>query len=149
MKHDEMEVLHCIVAQVLANKKYTKIVVHFTYFKNILKQIPTTLLVYPFTQDAFAKFMKSIELPTDHIKPATREYTFEPSHEAVKQNLLTMMSKIMMHGAILHHKTSEFAARMLAMKASKDNATQIIQDLTVQYNKIRQDTITKEIVEIV
>jgi F-type H+-transporting ATPase subunit gamma len=144
-----METLHILLDHALSSKKYGSVIVHFTYFKNTLKQIPTALLVYPFTQEAFTQFMTSIEIPLNDAKPVTRENTYEPSHKAVKKKLLHMMSEIMMHGAILHHKTSEFAARMMAMKSSKDNATQIIQDLTVQYNKIRQDTITKEIVEIV
>jgi F-type H+-transporting ATPase subunit gamma len=106
-------------------------------------------MVYPFNHASFAEFLDSIDISSANITAASQEYSFEPSLSIVREKTLAMMSEIMMHSAILHHKTSEFAARMLAMKASKDNATQIIQDLTVQYNKIRQDTITKEIVEIV
>ena len=56
---------------------------------------------------------------------------------------------VIVYGAVLHNKTGEFAARMLAMKGAKDNATTIISDLTLVYNKARQDAITKEVLEIV
>jgi F-type H+-transporting ATPase subunit gamma len=60
-----------------------------------------------------------------------------------------MIINYAVYGAVLHNKTGEFAARMLAMKWAKDNASTIIDDTTLLYNKARQDAITQEVSEIV
>jgi F-type H+-transporting ATPase subunit gamma len=59
------------------------------------------------------------------------------------------MMNVIVYGSVLHNKTGEFASRMLAMKWAKDNASNIIDNLTLAYNKARQDAITKEVLEIV
>ncbi len=146
---DEIDVLHSLIETVVHEEHYNNIFIHFTYFKNTLKQIPTTLCLYPFQKKDFEDFIQSIDLSINDFTPAKNDFTFEPSTEHIKSTITQIFIDIMIHWAILHHKTSEFAARMLAMKSSKDNAKQIIDNLTIQYNKIRQDTITKEIIEIV
>ena len=77
------------------------------------------------------------------------DYLFEPSEEAILDKLLPQYAESMIYGAILDAKTAEHAARMTAMKSATDNATNIINDLSVSYNRARQATITQEITEIV
>ena len=73
----------------------------------------------------------------------------EPNQGTIVKKSYDIMMNVIIYGAVLHNKTGEFAARMLAMKWAKDNASNIIDDLTLAYNKARQDAITKEVLEIV
>ena len=73
----------------------------------------------------------------------------EPNQNTIVKQSYDIMMNVIVYGAVLHNKTWEFAARMLAMKWAKDNASNIIDDLTLAYNKARQDAITKEVLEIV
>jgi F-type H+-transporting ATPase subunit gamma len=73
----------------------------------------------------------------------------EPNKETIVAKAYDIMMNVIVYWSVLHNKTGEFASRMLAMKWAKDNATNIISDLTLAYNKARQDAITKEVLEIV
>jgi F-type H+-transporting ATPase subunit gamma len=73
---------------------------------------------------------------------------FEPSPKEVLAALLPLYVHREIHHYILDAKASEHSARMVAMKTAKDNATKLIDDLTLEYNKARQASITQEILEI-
>jgi len=75
-------------------------------------------------------------------------YEFEPDEETVLGQLLPHSLNFQMHQILLETKASEQSARMVAMKNATDNAKQIIKDLTLEYNKLRQANITKELLEI-
>lgn len=77
------------------------------------------------------------------------DYIMEPSESAIVDQLLPQYAQSMIYGAILDAKTAENAARMIAMKSATDNATNIIDNLGVTYNRARQAAITQEITEIV
>jgi F-type H+-transporting ATPase subunit gamma len=76
------------------------------------------------------------------------EYLFEPSPEAVLRRLLPHYVAIDLYRAVLENQASEQSARMIAMRNSTDNANELIGDLTLVYNKTRQATITREMIEI-
>ena len=78
-----------------------------------------------------------------------QEYLFEPSREAILDQLLPQYAESLIYGAIVDAKTAEHAAGMTAMKTATDNAKNIIGDLTISYNRARQGAITQEITEIV
>jgi F-type H+-transporting ATPase subunit gamma len=88
--------------------------------------------------------------PEELKSTATRADTFEfePSEEEVLGALLPHALNFQMHQILLETKASEQSARMVAMKNATDNAKQIIKDLTLEYNKLRQANITKELLEI-
>ena len=90
-----------------------------------------------------------ITLPQHNTDRNTHYMKLEPSKSVIMKKSYDIMMNVIVYGAILHNKTGEFAARMLAMKGAKDNASTIIDDLTLAYNKARQDAITKEVLEIV
>ena len=90
-----------------------------------------------------------ITLSPQKIERNTHYMKLEPSKSVILKKSYDIMMNVIVYGAILHNKTGEFAARMLAMKGAKDNASTIIEDLTLAYNKARQDAITKEVLEIV
>ncbi|AMA63665.1 MULTISPECIES: ATP synthase F1 subunit gamma [Kurthia] len=90
-------------------------------------------------------------LPITDIAPATStaSYEFEPSGDEILEVLLPQYAESLVYGALLDAKASEHAARMTAMKNATDNAKELIDDLTVLYNRARQAAITQEITEIV
>ncbi len=81
-------------------------------------------------------------------EPDSREILFEPSVKAVLKALLPFYVNRQIFQLVLSAKASEHSARMVAMKTAKDNATKILGDLTLEYNKDRQAAITQEILEI-
>src|SRR5688572_9565099 len=76
------------------------------------------------------------------------EYLFEPGADIVLGNLLPHYLNFQMFQFLLEAKASEHSARMVAMKSATDNAKQLIKDLTLEYNKLRQANITRELLEI-
>ncbi|SFL86957.1 ATP synthase F1 subunit gamma [Salibacterium qingdaonense] len=80
---------------------------------------------------------------------AAQSYEYEPSEEAILEQLLPQYAESLIFGALLDAKASEFGARMTAMSAASDNADDIIDDLTLSYNRARQAAVTQEISEIV
>ena len=75
-------------------------------------------------------------------------YTFEPNAEAVLDVILPYYVQYEVFQMILDARASEHSARMVAMKNATDNAKQLIKDLTLEYNKMRQASITTELLEI-
>jgi len=89
------------------------------------------------------------------IEPATLPrgqnvgYIFEPAPEVVLNELLPRFVEMQVYHAILESIASEQSARMVAMRNATDNANELIQDLTLLYNKARQETITNELLDII
>jgi F-type H+-transporting ATPase subunit gamma len=80
--------------------------------------------------------------------PRTDIFEFEPDEKTVLSALLPHCLNFQVHQILLEAKASEQSARMVAMKNATDNAKQLIKDLTLEYNKLRQANITKELLEI-
>lgn len=80
---------------------------------------------------------------------AAPDFLFEPSAEAVLEVLLPRYLETVLYGALLQAAASELGARMTAMGSATDNAEELIHKLVLNYNKVRQATITREISEIV
>jgi len=79
---------------------------------------------------------------------STAEVLFEPNPEEVLSYLFGHYLNIFVYRALLEAKASEQSARMVAMTNATDNATALIRDLALEYNKLRQGSITKELLEI-
>ncbi|RFU62321.1 F0F1 ATP synthase subunit gamma [Peribacillus glennii] len=90
-------------------------------------------------------------LPLTDIQPSGKltSYEFEPSAEEILEVLLPQYAESLIYGALLDGKASEHAARMTAMKNATDNAAELIDSLSLVYNRARQAAITQEITEIV
>jgi len=116
-------------------------------FKNTLVQEPTLRPVLPLS--SVAEFSKALRQESGHVAPTeTREMLFEPSADSVLDALLPFYVNRYIYQLVLSGKASEHSARMVAMKTAKDNATKLLGDLTLEYNKARQAGITQEILEI-
>lgn len=90
-------------------------------------------------------------LPLTDIAPSSKltSYEFEPSAEEILEVLLPQYAESLIYGSLLDSKASEHAARMTAMKNATDNAKELINSLSLSYNRARQAAITQEITEIV
>jgi F-type H+-transporting ATPase subunit gamma len=77
------------------------------------------------------------------------EYLYEPSEAEILSKLLPMYVEVQVYQALLESLASEYGARMTAMENATNNAAEMINKLTLIYNKARQAAITKELIEIV
>jgi F-type H+-transporting ATPase subunit gamma len=120
----------------------------FPRFINTLTQQPQTVPFLPIGKLSAAT--AGINAPAKELPAgsATDVFDFEPDEETVLGELLPHSLNFQMHQILLETKASEQSARMVAMKNATDNASQIIKDLTLEYNKLRQANITKELLEI-
>jgi F-type H+-transporting ATPase subunit gamma len=137
-----------MVKQYLAGDIDT-IEVIYSRFKNTLVQEPILRPVLPLKNlkeflDSLARDRGVSRDPHDD----DREVLFEPSVHEVLNALLPFYVDHQVHQLALSAKASEHSARMVAMKTAKDNATELLGDLTLEYNKARQAAITQEILEI-
>jgi F-type H+-transporting ATPase subunit gamma len=113
----------------------------YTRFINTMKQEPVVEQILP--------------LPADRLKGDERaarknwDYLYEPDAKAVLEQLLRRYLEQIIYQSVAENIASEQSARMVAMKSASDNASSVIDDLTLVYNKSRQAAITKELSEIV
>jgi F-type H+-transporting ATPase subunit gamma len=94
-------------------------------------------------------FLPVADVPKGKIKPLPVDYIYEPSQEEIINELIPKSLKIQFYKAVLDSFVAEHGARMTAMHKATDNATGMIRDLTLLYNKARQATITNQILEVV
>ena len=94
-------------------------------------------------------FLPVESIPTDKKAVNVIDYIYEPTREEIVKELIPKSLKIQFYKAILDSFVAEHGARMTAMHKATDNATQLIRELTLQYNKARQASITNQILEVV
>lgn len=113
--------------------------VHLAYtdFVNVLRQTPTVKRILPIEQAEI-----------EHSGPPA-VYLYEPSAEQILAQVLPRFVEVQIYQALLESIASEQAARMVAMRNATDNAKELIESLTLLRNKVRQASITKEILDIV
>ncbi len=119
----------------------------YSRYKNTLVQEAVVRPVLPLSN--VADFVAHLRAESGAGKQADdRDMLFEPNADAVLAALLPFYVNRYIYQLVLSAKASEQSARMVAMKTAKDNATKLIGDLTLEYNKARQAGITQEILEI-
>jgi len=121
----------------------------FTSFINTLRQEPELIRLFPLNDlDAMTEKLHERFGELDHVAPKdTREILFE-DRDAVLSEIASLYLKQEVFQLVLEAQASEHSARMVAMKTATDNAGNLIDDLTLQYNRARQAAITQEILEI-
>lgn len=138
------------IKQSFKEQRYAKIKIYFNYFKNIITQVPLRFKLFPLDQESFDSFLQNIDVNLDDIAIAPNDnLVLEPTPQEYAKLLIQEIIRYIVYYAVLNNKTSEQAARMLAMKNAKDNCSDIVTWLQVLYNKTRQQKITQEISEIV
>ncbi len=120
------------------NKKYDKIEIVYNRFKNAATQ-----------QLIVEQFLPVLPQVTNVSDSSASDYIFEPDKQQILNELLPKALKIQLYKVILDSFASEHGARMTAMHKATDNATEMLKQLKLSYNKARQSAITNEILEIV
>jgi len=118
------------------NKEFDKVEIVYNSFKNAATQEIVKEQFLPLVQD-------------DSNFSSTGDYLYEPDFEKVLEKLIPEALTMQIYKALLDSSASEQGARMTAMHKATDNATELIHDLNLIYNKARQAAITTEIIEIV
>jgi F-type H+-transporting ATPase subunit gamma len=119
--------------------EYDRVELIYNQFKNAAVQNLTT--------EAFLPVEAAVTTGIMNTPPA--DYIYEPDKEEIIKELIPKSLKIQFYKAVLDSFVAEHGARMTAMHKATDNATAMIRDLTLQYNKARQATITNQILEVV
>jgi F-type H+-transporting ATPase subunit gamma len=128
--------------------KVDKVTILYTKFVNTLTQTPTirTLLpISPFELPAKGEKSEAGQLAETLDQ---NDYLYEPSPMELLGSILPHYLHFQIYQMVLDARASEHSARMVAMKNATDNALQLIKDLTLEYNKVRQASITTELLEI-
>jgi F-type H+-transporting ATPase subunit gamma len=121
----------------------------FTNFISTLVQKPEVRALLPVGEiKAVHADLEEGALESAKLLKGATEFLFEPGADQVLGSLLPHYLNFQVYQILVEAKASEHSARMVAMKNATDNAMQLIKDLTLEYNKLRQSNITRELLEI-
>lgn len=126
-------------ADFLANETDAVDVVYMKYI-SAGRQVATLDRLMPLTADVFT---------ADGINSSARPYIFEPDAQSIFSTVLPMFVLAMTQEVFVENRASEQAARVMAMQAANDNAKKLLDQLRLEYNKLRQQSITTELLDIV
>ena len=142
----EARALSAFVRDLYLKKEVDQVQIVATRFENTLTQHPVCVEFLPVGE------IKGLKIPgarrEEELAADTTQSVFEPSPKEVLRYMLSHYLDIYIYQVMLNAKASELSARMVSMKNATDNAESLIKDLTLEYNKLRQGNITKELLEI-
>ena len=121
------------------NGEVQKVILLYNHFKSTSSQVLTKETFLPIN-------LKAERENGNGVMP---DYIVEPSAEQVTRELLPKVLRVKIYSVTLDSAAAEHAARTIAMQVATDNANDLIQELTLQYNKTRQQAITNELLDIV
>ncbi|MBR5602805.1 MAG: ATP synthase F1 subunit gamma [Bacteroidales bacterium] len=124
-----------------AEKKYDRIVFVYNQFKNAATQV----LVH----EQFLPIVSRHDVNVQQTSQSEIDYIFQPNKEDIYNEMLPKSLKMQVYKILLDSFASEQGARMISMTQATDNATELLKELNLTYNKARQSAITNELVEIV
>ena len=139
---DEIAALADDIMQRFAAAQLDHVEIIYNQFKNSLTQILSTEQFLPLTRE-------SSNTSSTSTSASSNDYIFEPSKDDILREMVPLTLRSTFYRIILDSLASEHGARMTAMQKATDNATELLKDLTLSYNKARQAAITNEIIEIV
>lgn len=120
-------------------KEYDRVELIYNRFKNSLTQIVSTEQFLPIATNVEGKIQTNIQ----------SDYIFEPDKKSILREMIPLSLRSQFYRVLLDSLASEHGARMTAMQKATDNATELLKELKLTYNKARQTSITNEIIEIV
>ena len=145
-RFEEARAIAAFARDLFLKRQVDEVSVVTTQFVNTVTQKAINLEFLPVGE------IKNLEIPgvepEDRLTGDIAEYLFEPKPQDVLHYLLSHYLNGYIYEALLNAKASEQSARMVSMKNATDNANTLIKDLTLEYNKLRQGNITKELLEI-
>ena len=143
---DEARAIAAMARDLFLKKEVDEVRIVATQFVNTLTQNALSLEFLPVGE------IRGIKIPgaepEQKLASDTTEFLFEPNPEHILGFLLSHYLNIYIYQVLLNSKASEQSARMVSMKNATDSADGLIKDLTLEYNKLRQGNITKELLEI-
>ncbi len=119
------------------NEEFDICTIFFNQFKNVITQIPQAQQIIPLNTE------------TNDENKSEESYEFEPDEDEILSNLLPKNISTQIFKAMLENSASEQGARMSAMDNATRNAGEMVDKLTIEYNRSRQAAITKELIEII
>ncbi len=136
--------------------EFDRVIIFSTHFRNALKQDVLMRDLLPIKKESLEKLVAEIipsegrfsDTSTPHIQNGVGDLLLEPSPESLLASLGRHLVLMQVYHLVLEANASEHAARRSAMKSASDNAKDLGERLTLQYNKSRQAAITKELIEI-
>jgi F-type H+-transporting ATPase subunit gamma len=132
--------------------EYTRVVVAFNNFINTVTTVPSVEQLLPINPVTLGGKRSYEGMGTGEVADATHgptlDYTFEPTAAEVFSTVLPQYVNNTIYQMLLEARASEHSSRMVAMKNATDNAKQMLKDLSLEYNKLRQAAITNELLEI-
>lgn len=126
---------------------FDEVYLAYTDFINTLTQEPTIRLLLPIRPGSLESKVMSEYLAVSS-SAAPSDYIYEPNPSVLLDTILPRFTELQIYQALLEALASEHSARMVAMRNATENANDLIGDLTLTYNKARQDSITKEMLDI-
>src|ERR1035437_9075466 len=127
------------------NAEYDTIFIVSTFFKSAILQVPITEQLLPVSKTKTLEDLENIKKQTVNSKI---DYIFEPNYESIMNTIVEKIVRTKFFQMVLDSNASEQSARMVAMKNASDASGEMIDDLTLMFNKARQANITREISEI-
>lgn len=129
------------------NRVYDEVYLAYTDFINTLRQETTVKRLLPLQPlevdtQAMGEYVSEVQL-----RPVA-EYLYEPAPQVILDSVLPRFTELQVYQAVLESLASEHSARMVAMRNATENAEALVDDLTLSYNKARQQAITSEILDI-
>lgn len=137
---DRVAIIANMIMDLFTEGEYDHVDIIYNAFKNAGTQILTEEQFLPIQVE---------DLAGDGSSSSFVDYIFEPSKEYIVKELIPRSLKLQFYKAILDSHAAEHGARMTAMHKATDNATELLKELSLQFNKARQASITNEILEIV
>ena len=125
------------IVKLFNNNEFDKCIIFFNKFKNVMTQIPQSQQVIPAKQD------------TKTEDKDLTSYEFEPEEDEILEDLLPKNISTQIYKGFLENSASEQGSRMTAMDNATRNAGDLVERLTINYNRSRQASITKELIEII
>ena len=133
------------ILRLYEQNEFDKCYIFFNSFKNVITQIPRSELIIPAT--SLSDLQSSKDKNTDYEE--THSYEFEPEEDEILNELLPKNISVQILKAFLENAASEQGSRMTAMDNATRNAGDLVEKLTINYNRSRQASITKELIEII
>lgn len=155
-KPEEVAPLTQILLDGFKNGDWDKVVTVSTHFRTALRQETLTRQILPVDFGKIRETIKEIvpehgrysDIVESKAKDEEVEYIFEPTSKIVVEFLIPHLVKLQIYHLVLEANASEHSARRVAMKTASDNAKDLADSLTLEYNKARQASITRELIEI-
>ena len=137
LSFNEAEIIGVEIVRVFNSKDFDKCLIFYNKFKNVMTQVPQAQQIVPAKRD------------NKKVENQISSYEFEPEEDEILEDLLPKNISTQIYKGFLENSASEQGSRMTAMDNATRNAGDLVEKLTINYNRSRQAAITKELIEII